>query len=58
MHPTADTEIRRWQAEEIVDAAGAGDVTFHEMSGAPHYLEGHRRDAMAVVVDWLEQRYP
>ena len=58
VHPTADTEIRRWQAEEIVDAAGAGDVTFHEMSGAPHYLEGHRRDAMAVVVDWLEQRYP
>ena len=58
VHPTADTEIRRWQAEEIVDAAGADDVTFHEMSGAPHYLEGHRRDAIAVVVDWLEQRYP
>jgi len=58
MHPTADTEIRRWQAEEIVDAAGADDVVYHEMSGAPHYLEGHRRDAMAVVVDWLEQRYP
>ena len=27
IHPTADTEIRIWQAKEIVDAAGADDVT-------------------------------
>jgi alpha-beta hydrolase superfamily lysophospholipase len=58
VHPTADTEIRVRQALEIRDAAGADDVTYHEMKGAPHYLEGHRRAAMERVVDWLRQRYP
>jgi alpha-beta hydrolase superfamily lysophospholipase len=58
VHPTGDTEIRVWQAEEIVDAAGADDVTYVEMQGAPHYLEGHRREAMEVVADWLAARYP
>ncbi len=58
VHPTADTEIRVWQAKEIVEAAGAEDVTYHEMKGAPHYLEGHRPEAMAVVADWLAKRYP
>lgn len=58
VHPTADTEIRRRQASEIVEAAGATDVTFIEMPGAPHYLEGHRREAMAHVSQWLEQRFP
>jgi len=33
-------------------------VTYHEMRGAPHYLEGHRPEAMAVVADWLAQRFP
>ena len=47
VHPTADTEIRVWQAKEIVDDAGAADVTYVEMKGAPHYLEGHRPEAMA-----------
>jgi alpha-beta hydrolase superfamily lysophospholipase len=58
IHPTADTEIRVWQAKEIVDAAGADDVTYVEMKGAPHYLEGHRREAMASVAEWLAARYP
>lgn len=58
VHPTADTEIRVWQAKEIVDAAGAEDVTYLEMKGAPHYLEGHRQEALAVVVEWLEKRFP
>ncbi|MEM8621706.1 MAG: alpha/beta hydrolase [Actinomycetota bacterium] len=58
VHPTGDTEIRVWQAEEIVAAAGADDVSYHEIQGAPHYLEGHRREAMAVVTDWLAARYP
>lgn len=58
IHPTADTEIRLWQAKEIVDAAGADDVTYVEMKGAPHYLEGHRRDAMAHVEQWLRERFP
>ncbi len=58
VHPTADTEIRRWQAEEIAAASGADDVTYVELTGAPHYLEGHRPEAMARVADWLAARYP
>jgi pimeloyl-ACP methyl ester carboxylesterase len=58
VHPTADTEIRRWQAEEIIRGAGANDTTLVELPGAPHYLEGHRPEAMAVVADWLAKRFP
>ncbi len=58
VHPTADTEIRVWQAKEIVEAAGAEDVTYLELKGAPHYLEGHRQEALAAVTEWLEKRFP
>jgi pimeloyl-ACP methyl ester carboxylesterase len=58
LHPTADTEIRLRQAREIRDNAGAADVTYHELAGAPHYLEGHRPEAMELVVDWLRARFP
>ena len=58
VHPTADTEIRVWQAGEIADAAGADDVTYIELRGALHYLEGDRPEAMERVADWLAQRYP
>jgi pimeloyl-ACP methyl ester carboxylesterase len=58
IHPTADTEIRVWQAKEIVAAAGADDVTYVEMKKALHYLEGDRIEAMQHVADWLAQRYP
>jgi pimeloyl-ACP methyl ester carboxylesterase len=58
IHPTADTEIRVWQAREIYANLGAADKTYHEMSGAPHYLEGHRRPAMDLCVEWLRARFP
>jgi hypothetical protein len=58
LHPTADTEIRIRQAKEIVANSGAADSTYVELSGAPHYLEGHRREALAVVADWLAKRFP
>jgi alpha-beta hydrolase superfamily lysophospholipase len=58
LHPTADTEIRLRQARELRDLAGSDDVTYHELKGAPHYLEGHRRDAMQLVAEWLRGRYP
>jgi alpha-beta hydrolase superfamily lysophospholipase len=58
VHPTADTEIRLWQADEIVANAGAEDVTYVRLEGAPHYLEGFRREAMTHVAEWLAARYP
>jgi hypothetical protein len=58
LHATADTEIRVRQAHEIRDHAGAKDVTYHEMKGAPHYLEGHRREAMDIVAEWIRKRFP
>ncbi len=58
IHPTADTEIRVHQAREAYANLGAADKTYHEMVGAPHYLEGHRREAMDVVVSWLRERFP
>ncbi len=58
IHPTADTEIRVWQAKEIVANAGAEDVTYIEMKGALHYLEGDRPEAMAHVAEWLRKRFP
>ena len=58
VHPTADTEIRVRQAQEIVDNAGAADKTLVELKGAPHYLEGHRPEAMAAVAEWMAKRFP
>lgn len=58
IHPTADTEIRRREAKAIYDASGAEDKTFIEMVGAPHYLEGHRPEALRLVSEWLATRFP
>ncbi len=57
LHPTADTEIRVKEALEIRDAAGATDVTYVEMKGALHYLEGDRPAAMEIVADWIQKRF-
>jgi alpha-beta hydrolase superfamily lysophospholipase len=56
VHPTGDTEIRISQAEAIRDAAGSDDVTYETIRGAPHYLHGHRRIALDLVIDWLRSR--
>lgn len=58
MHATADTEIRIRQAREIAAAAGSDDVTYVEMKDAPHYLEGHRPEAMDLVAEWIRRRFP
>jgi pimeloyl-ACP methyl ester carboxylesterase len=58
IHPTADTEIRVPEALEIRDASGAKDLTYVEMKGALHYLEGDRPEAIDTVVEWLNKRYP
>ena len=57
VHPTADTEIRIREALEIRDASGAADLTYLEMKGALHYLEGSRREALDAVISWLEPRF-
>lgn len=56
VHPTGDTEIRLHQARAIHAASGARDATYVEIPKAPHYLHGHRREAMDVVIDWLRSR--
>lgn len=58
LHPTADTEIRLHQAREIFDRCGAQDKEHHELAGAPHYLEGYRKPAMELTIEWLRARYP
>ncbi|MGE4652121.1 MAG: hypothetical protein AAEJ53_14635 [Myxococcota bacterium] len=58
IHATADTEIRLSQARGIRDAAGSEDLSYHELRGAPHYLEGHRIEAMEIVIDWIRDRFP
>jgi alpha-beta hydrolase superfamily lysophospholipase len=58
VHPTGDTEIRLHQARGLHAASGAADKTYVEIAGAAHYLHGRRREAMAVVVDWLRDRVP
>ena len=58
VHPTADTEIRIRQAQEIVANSGATDSTYLEMKGAPQYLEGHRVEALAAVAEWIGKRFP
>jgi len=44
--------------EAIPVASVIDDVTYLEMRGAPHYLEGHRPEAMAHVAEWLAKRFP
>ena len=57
IHPTGDTEIRLHQARAIRDAAGADDVSYHDIDGAPHYLHGRRREAIDLIAAWLDARH-
>jgi hypothetical protein len=33
-------------------------VTCHELAGAPHDLEGDRKPALEITVEWLRARFP
>jgi pimeloyl-ACP methyl ester carboxylesterase len=56
LHPTADTEIRTRQAEALRDASAAPDLTYAPIAGATHYLHGHRRTTIELIVEWLRAR--
>lgn len=58
LHPTADTEIRLSQARAIRAACASPDLEYHELAGAPHYLEGRRPEAMELAASWLRARFP
>jgi pimeloyl-ACP methyl ester carboxylesterase len=58
VHPTADTEIRMHQAHAIYAASGADDKAYVDITGAAHYLQGRRREALDVIIDWLRTRVP
>jgi pimeloyl-ACP methyl ester carboxylesterase len=58
VHPTADTEIRLSQARAIHAASGSDDATYAELPGAAHYVHGHRRPAVDLIVEWLRARVP
>ena len=58
LHPTADTEIRGLAGQgDRRRAPAPTDTTYVELTGAPHYLEGHRPEALAIVADWLATRF-
>ena len=59
VHPTGDTEIRLHQAAgHPRRLRRRRRAPTSRSQGAPHYLHGHRREAMATVVDWLRSRVP
>ena len=58
IHATADQEIRMRQAAEIRDAAGSSDVSYHELEGADHYVQTHRKEAAELMIDWIRARFP
>ena len=58
VHATGDTEITLEEARAMHAAAGSDDATYVEIKGAPHYLEGRRREALDVIIDWLGDRVP
>ena len=57
-HPTGDTEVHVSDAQQIFDSAAASDKTLTYIKRAPHYLQGHRPEALSIVADWLRERFP
>ena len=58
VHPTADTEIRLREARAIHGASGSDDASYVDLPGAGHYVHGHRKAALELIVDWLRSRVP
>ena len=45
-------------ANWYVEKLGGEIVRSVEVKGAPHYLEGFRPEAIAVVAQWIATRFP
>ena len=58
IHPTADTEIRRREAQTIYGSSGADDKTLIEITGALHSLERYGPEALNIAAEWLRKRFP
>jgi pimeloyl-ACP methyl ester carboxylesterase len=58
VHPTGDTDIRMSHAKKLYAWSGAQDKTLRYLKGAPHYMEGYRPEALAMIVEWLRERFP
>lgn len=58
LHATGDTDIRVRQARAVFEASGAADKAYQEIRGAPHYLQGHRREVADIIAAWLSARLP
>src|SRR5437764_307423 len=54
----AENERTEYRAAARAAAGGSDDVTYVELTGAPHYLDGHRVAAIELIVDWLRTRVP
>jgi pimeloyl-ACP methyl ester carboxylesterase len=57
LHATADTEVRLSEIQQIYACTAATDKTLTQLKGVPHAMEGHRREVVSMVADWLAQRF-
>lgn len=58
VHATADTEVRTREINEIFASSGAVDKTLTQLQGVTHTMIGHRQKTLAMVADWLRERFP
>lgn len=53
LHANGDSEIRWSEATQLARRAGPRNFTYRVIQGAPHYLQGFRREALDNIIEWL-----
>ncbi len=33
-------------------------MSYHELKGADHYVQTHRKEAAELMIDWIRARFP